>query len=250
MLVGEDYVYQTSTVTDEFGEYCFLGLNPYKTYAVYEDLDDDWIEVIYEHEGLVFTSSGQELNTGTSFLNAEEVSICGFKYEDSDLSGTIDADDGVLEGWGVDLYMLVGEDYVYQTSTVTDEFGEYCFLGLNPYKTYAVYEDLDDDWIEVIYEHEGLVFTSSGQELNTGTSFLNAEEVSICGFKYEDSDLSGTIDADDGVLEGWGVDLYMLVGEDYVYQTSTVTDEFGEYCFLTPTRHTRYTRTSMTTGSK
>ena len=44
----------------------------------------------------------------------------------------------------------------------------------------------------------------------------------------------------------------MLVGEDYVYQTSTVTDEFGEYCFLglTPTRHTRYTRTSMTTGSK
>ena len=139
MLVGEDYVYQTSTVTDEFGEYCFLGLNPYKTYAVYEDLDDDWIEVIYEHEGLVFTSSGQELNTGTSFLNAEEVSICGFKYEDSDLSGTIDADDGVLEGWGVDLYMLVGEDYVYQTSTVTDEFGEYCFLGLNPYKTYAVY---------------------------------------------------------------------------------------------------------------
>ena len=75
MLVGEDYVYQTSTVTDEFGEYCFLGLNPYKTYAVYEDLDDDWIEVIYEHEGLVFTSSGQELNTGTSFLNAEEVSI-------------------------------------------------------------------------------------------------------------------------------------------------------------------------------
>ena len=87
MLVGEDYVYQTSTVTDEFGEYCFLGLNPYKTYAVYEDLDDDWIEVIYEHEGLVFTSSGQELNTGTSFLNAEEVSICGFKYEDSDLSG-------------------------------------------------------------------------------------------------------------------------------------------------------------------
>ena len=174
-------MYQTSTVTDEFGEYCFLGLNPYKTYAVYEDLDDDWIEVIYEHEGLVFTSSGQELNTGTSFLNAEEVSICGFKYEDSDLSGTIDADDGVLEGWGVDLYMLVGEDYVYQTSTVTDEFGEYCFLGLNPYKTYAVYEDLDDDWIEVIYEHEGLVFTSSGQELNTGTSFLNAEEVSICG---------------------------------------------------------------------
>ena len=103
MLVGEDYVYQTSTVTDEFGEYCFLGLNPYKTYAVYEDLDDDWIEVIYEHEGLVFTSSGQELNTGTSFLNAEEVSISGFKYEDSDLSGTIDADDGVLEGWQSDL---------------------------------------------------------------------------------------------------------------------------------------------------
>ena len=173
-------MYQTSTVTDEFGEYCFLGLNPYKTYAVYEDLDDDWIEVIYEHEGLVFTSSGQELNTGTSFLNAGRSRSRGFKYEDSDLSGTIDADDGVLEGWGVDLYMLVGEDYVYQTSTVTDEFGEYCFLGLNPYKTYAVYEDLDDDWIEVIYEHEGLVFTSSGQELNTGTSFLNAEEVSIC----------------------------------------------------------------------
>ena len=88
--------------------------------------------MIDEHEGLVFTSSGQELNTGTSFLNAEEVSICGFKYEDSDLSGTIDADDGVLEGWGVDLDMLVGEDYVYQTSTVTDEFGEYCFLGAEP----------------------------------------------------------------------------------------------------------------------
>ena len=37
-----------------------------------------------------------------------------------------------LKDRGVDLYMLVGEDYVYQTSTVTDEFGEYCFLGLNP----------------------------------------------------------------------------------------------------------------------
>ena len=101
----------------------------------------------YEHEGLVFTSSGQELNTGTSSSTLRRSRSAASStrtatYLERSTPMTVSLKDGESTStcWS--------ESYVYQTSTVTDEFGEYCFLGLNPYKTYAVYEDLDDDSIK------------------------------------------------------------------------------------------------------
>ena len=100
--------------------------------------------------------------------------------------------------------------------------------GLDPYKKYAVYEELRDTWIEVIFKHEGLVFTSSGQELSTGTSFLNAKLGSICGMKWEDIDLSKTVKLTDIGVSGWTINLYVKSDGDWKLIACMDTDSERE----------------------
>ena len=146
------------------GKYKFCGLDPYLEYKVQEMPQSGWVEVISESGILKIPVSGGVQYNNTDFLNTRYGSICGYKYEDKDLSGTSPADT-IVAGWGVTLKMWDGDSYEIVASTVTDGTGKYCFGGLDPYKKYAVYEELRDTWIEVIFKHEGLLFTSSGQGL-------------------------------------------------------------------------------------
>jgi hypothetical protein len=223
-----DWLAQTKTVE---GKYCFKDLDPYKQYKVKEQNQNGWVEVITEHNGLVIPVSGGVQYNKTDFLNAKYGSICGIKYEDMNLDKSVNVGDKVVAGWCVTLKMWDGDSYETIASTKTDSAGMYCFKDLDPYMKYAVYEELRDGWIEVIFKNEGLVFTSSGQVLNKGTDFLNAQVGSICGTKWEDMDLGKTINAGDVPVAGWTINLYILSGSSWKQIADVKTGADGKYCF-------------------
>ncbi|MHC1681257.1 MAG: hypothetical protein AB9860_08495 [Methanomassiliicoccales archaeon] len=231
-----DYAIHMTTDTDELGEFCFEGLNPFWIYDVYEEDQIGWMHVSdpYDYEGMVSTGSGMNI-TGVDFLNAQLGCISGYKYKDVDLSSTINAGDTIVASWIITLKMWNGDSYETVTTDTTDYTGKYEFCGLNPYKTYAVYEELMFIWTEVIFQHEGLVFTSSGQTLSTGTDFLNALNIDICGYKLEDTNLDGVGDVG---IEDWRMDLWGYPNDNAWWHNPaslhmvSFTDEEGYYCFI------------------
>ncbi len=164
--------------------------------------------MIFKHEGVVFTSSGQELNKGTDFLNAQLGSICGKKWEDIDLSKTVNTGDIGVSGWTINLYVRNNGDWKLIACVDTDLNGKYCFTGLDPYQTYKVEEENPvSGWVTVITVHENVKIKTSGGKV-CGVDFLNAQLGCICGHKYWDKDYDGVYDKClDVPLSGWTIQL-------------------------------------------
>ena len=232
MWDGDSYETIASTKTDSVGMYCFKDLDPYMKYAVYEEMRDGWIEVIFKNEGLVFTSSGQTLNKGTDFLNAQVGSICGTKWEDMDLSKTINAGDIPVAGWTINLYIQSGSSWKQIADVKTGADGKYCFTGLDPYAYYKVEEDNPvEGWVSVITVHENVKIKTSGGMV-CKVDFLNAERGCICGHKYWDKDYDGVYDnCLDVPLQGWNIKLYVWENGAWVFKSEKLTDVCGLYCF-------------------
>jgi len=225
-----DWSLYLTTTTGADGSYFFANLNPYWIYDVYEETRSDWTPASPTYvRGLESEGSGQGI-PGPNFTNARNIDICGCKWEDKDLSGTISPGDVTVAGWGVTLKVWNGDSYEFLACTTTGTFGCYCFQNLNPYMMYAVYEELRDTWTEVTYKHEWLTACGSGMEI-MGQYFLNARNIDICGCKWEDKDLSGTISPGDVTVAGWGVTLKVWNGDSYEFLACTTTGTFGCYCF-------------------
>ena len=230
--------FYASTYTSADGSFCFLNLDPYLVYTVREALAPEgwmWVSPIDgEYSSLTASGSGVDI-TDVNFLNVRLGSICGYKYEDKDLSGTINTGDVTVPYWEVLLYVWNGIAYEYLDITLTGLDGKYCFTDLDPYQKYAVYESDYGYWTKKIIEHEDLVFSSSGGMIDQGTSFLNAQNINICGYKFEDLDLDGMFDWDTDVpVDYWEFDLWYLdvATQNWVWVDWAGTDANGRFCFL------------------
>jgi hypothetical protein len=227
--------------TDSEGKVCFCGLDPYLNYMVseiwqYAQSIDEWtpasplwVELV---SGVDF---GPNDEVTVDFLNAKNLNICGYKYEDTYLDGW--GGDAALQGWQIDLFGYVDwdawdyYDYEVHLTTWTDEFGNYCFEGLNPYWIYDVEEELRSDWTPYgpTYYY-GLTAEGSGDWI-CDRNFLNAENGDICGHKYWDKNADGVFNCMDVPLSGWTVKLYKWSGSSWVYMAQDLTDECGVWCF-------------------
>ncbi|HNU35851.1 MAG TPA: SdrD B-like domain-containing protein, partial [Methanomassiliicoccales archaeon] len=158
------------------------------------------------------------------FLNTEMVSICGYKYEDMDGDGILEAGDTGIAGWTIYLFEgTVEEDEKPIATTVTNCSGGYCFTGL-PAGTYTVIEEAREGWYNTTLGEVEVTLGSGG---SANINFLNTEYFDLCGYKYEDMNGDSILDDGDVPVEGW---LIQLVQDDEVIR-STSTDESGRFCF-------------------
>jgi len=226
-----DWSLHLTTTTAADGSYFFANLNPYWIYDVYEEVRDDWTSASPTYvRGLESEGSGQSI-PGVNFTNARNIDICGCKYEDVNLNGYIDCEDSKVAGWDITLKVWVDGAYRWEACTQTCYFGCYCFHNLDPYKTYAVYEEYRCGWTEVITKHEGLEACGSGMDI-MGQDFLNARNGDICGHKYWDKNADGIYDpCNETPLQGWTIKLYAWVCDGWVYCGQQKTDCCGCYCF-------------------
>ena len=230
--------------TDEDGYFCFERLNPFWDYVIEEELKDGWTAANPYYHYLYPAGSGDHI-TGIEFLNAKNISICGYKLEDIGLDGW--GCDGPVEGWQVDLYgyvdsdHLVNDDWEVHHTTTTDATGKYCFEDLDPYLYYSVSEEMRADWSPspvspILYA--GLAPNGSGENI-TGVNFLNVRNINLggpglFGYKLEDVDLDG--DGDVGVA-GWQIYLYGFENQtaweenDWSLHLTTTTGADGSYFF-------------------
>ncbi len=218
-LYKDDVLVDTAW-TDESGRFCFDQLVP-GNYNVSEVMPEGWY--FTDEQYFIFDIASGD-HEEVVFLNTEMVSICGYKYEDMDGDGILEAGDTGIAGWTIYLFEgAVGEDEKPIATTVTNGSGGYCFTGL-PAGTYTVIEEAREGWYNTS-PGEVEVTLSSGDSANI--NFLNTEYFDLCGYKYEDMNGDSILDDGDMPVEGW---LIQLVQDDEVIK-STSTDENGRFCF-------------------
>ncbi|MBV1757398.1 MAG: hypothetical protein KMY55_06075 [Dethiosulfatibacter sp.] len=142
-----EWIDDTLTAVDD-GKYCFEGLLAGE-YKVSEVLEDGWEQISptdNEHVvDLPVDASDCEAILGDdealfyNFVNAKLYEIDGYKY----LSGT----DKGLEGWLITLEKDVDGEWEEVSTTTTDEFGYYKFVGLLA-GDYRVSETLKPGWTQ------------------------------------------------------------------------------------------------------
>lgn len=272
------------TVTGTDGYYEFgiqpVGKNNNTEYQVKltEVVGEDWINT-YDGDGTAdktttFTFTQKQLTDGDifgafgatetmNFANFELFDISGYKYIDTDGSGSLEDDEtsGVV---GVRIYIDDNGEAGFQWVdgnengvwdagegdrwTVTGAGGAWSFTGLGPeYIGLKIYEDLSyndigDDYYQTVGEEGLTISTTSGQDVS-GLKFGNVEYGSISGTKFIDADgvEGGTDqtpysydpdDPEDPHAGGWTIYLYDGDPDDGgLLLDTTSTDEFGNYSF-------------------
>ena len=154
------------------------------------------------------------------FLNFQLGCIEGYKYEDMNGNGHLDAGDTPIEGWQVYLY---GPRDTLMTTTDAD--GYYRFCGLGP-GMYEVVEESRSGWIATTADSEDIQMMS-GATVRVH-DFLNFELGSICGYKFQDENSNGIWDIGEDPIEGWEIN---LMGTDGPGWTTVYTDKAGRFCF-------------------
>jgi uncharacterized repeat protein (TIGR01451 family) len=153
------------------------------------------------------------------FLNFELGEISGYKYEDMNGDGELDAGDQPIEGWAIFLSGPVSG------TTTTDADGYFEFTGLT-YGTYTVTEETRDGWVHMTPASYSVPI-SSGSCVSLDP-FLNVELSKIWGYKFEDMNSNGVWDDGEPGLPGWTIT--MIWDADPTMYT-TVTDETGYWEF-------------------
>lgn len=161
---------------------------------------------------------------GDFAVPAPRYEICGTKLH-------ADTGEG-LEGWEITLSKWDDElgDWVEYATTMTDEYGDYCFEDLLEGR-YKVEETLQDGWVQTAPAPDGFWdITLPGEQYDSEAryDFENAPLYDICGYKY-------LADTDTG-LENWVIELYAWDDEageagDWVKVDEDLTDDMGHYCF-------------------
>ncbi|MEW6552684.1 MAG: SdrD B-like domain-containing protein, partial [Actinomycetota bacterium] len=208
--------------TDENGEFSFSDLEPGK-YLVKEVLTPEQAEEWYfvvpnDGEQEVCLESGE--NEVVSFVNSPYGRIDGYKFLDEDCDGIMDRGETGIPGVRVWLWSLCGIREAW-----TDANGYFSFEGLKPgfYKVW-----LDESTVPPGHYHTTstwqFVWLCCGSDRRV--DFGNAELGSICGYKFHDRNLNGTMDCGEEGIPGVRVWLWSLLGFRQAW-----TDANGFYCF-------------------
>jgi hypothetical protein len=246
VLENEDGEEIASDITEDGGKYSFEDLVP-GTYTVREELSAEqlleWYPKnpdtgAYENIELV---CGQPIE-GLDFVNSRYLSISGTKWEDPNANGSLDGDENGVEGVTI---VCVDEDGV-EHSDVTDENGDYSITGLKP-GTYEVSEKLSEELLAewyIVYPvngtYTGIVLACDEPVIDL--DFFNNRKRSITGYKYIDSDGSGTWDpAEDEKWDGSDVPITITLYQNGLPAGTYVIDSAGgmfEFTGLIPGDYT------------
>ncbi|MEM3050397.1 MAG: SdrD B-like domain-containing protein, partial [Thermoplasmata archaeon] len=217
-------------VTDETGYFatCYRVLPG--DYVLYEVKKDGWWVTTKDSYKIVIPPSQgmfcEPHKMTFVFGNFKLGKICGYKYEDMNGNGLLDAGDRPIEGWTVWIELPWG-GYGW---TTTDENGYYEFDGLAAGWHY-VWEIIPSGWVPTSP-------TGYWAEIKSGfvvelPPFLNVKLGCVYGYKFEDMNSNGVWDEDEPPIEGWTI--YMIWDEDdTLFQTKTDEKGYYEFCGLFP----------------
>jgi SdrD B-like domain/Prealbumin-like fold domain len=193
----------------------------------------------WEHNKLtVWLEPGDQVTC--KFRNEQRSAIEGFKFEDTNFSGTWDEEQPGLEGWTITLTQKCDEQQNEQTcegmqaTAVTDEWGYYHFGNLEP-GTYIVCEEQRAGWVQTHPQTEDgcheITLDCPGS-LGRG-DFGNFKKGEVEGSKFNDVNGNSAWDENEPTLPGWTVSLYhMNEAEEWGDPIATaVTDDNGAYNF-------------------
>lgn len=211
-----------STTTDANGNYTFTGLAA-GTYTVREQISAN---VSLTVASQTVTVAADQTATAVNF--AEQPSITGTVFTDTNANGALDSGETGISGRTVFLNIdNSGQPDSSNPSTTTDANGKYSFSGLAP-GSYTVRELIGAG--TTLSTPTQSITVSGGQV----TSSVNFGEVppSIVGTVFTDVNNNGTYDAGDVGIGGRTVFLDINgSGQPGGTNTSTTTDSLGRFSF-------------------
>jgi protocatechuate 3,4-dioxygenase beta subunit len=213
-VVGQ---YQT---VDSGGIYLIGGLRP-GSYVVSESLQSGWS--LTTKNSVAFTAvSGQDVPP-INFGNFSAISISGQVFDDLNDDGQQQSGENGLAGWTVQL--LNTNNAVVKTQ-VTDQNGNYRFSNLGP-GTYRLREVTQLGWGQTTSNPADIPAISGTNDGNI--NFGDFQTANIVGFVFHDTNGNGVLDAGEGILSGWTVQLVNISTGGVV--ASMQTDSSGSYAF-------------------
>lgn len=210
-------------------------------YIIQENVPNGWSVTTTIVDGIVVSPSDQvtinviaksSTKYSVAFGNSQCFKVKGYKYNDLNGDGILDASEPGIEGWKITLlrYTDGGVTWSVYDTTYTNENGYYEFEVCESGEFKVVEED-----------RAGWIHTSSSYYTFTGESgvdqgpfkFLNFQCFYVYGYKYEDMIGNGVWDVGDTGLEGWKITLMRSTdgGATWYEYATTYTDDNGYYEF-------------------
>ncbi len=224
---------QTSMFTLSDGSYKFGNLVN-GTYNVTEETQSGFTNVTPTTVQVVIAGSDM---MNINFTNAPIITppqatfnISGFKVNDTNGDNVWQPGENGIDKWNIMLLNATTGEQIASTST--DANGFYQFMNLMP-GAYNVTEEMKDG-----FTPSGATFilvTIENRDV-TDVDFLNHATVlpttnSISGFKINDLNGNGKLDAGEKGLPGWNIRLIGIGPDTHRVKKETTTDENGFYSF-------------------
>ncbi len=230
-------------VTGQDGTYEFTNLVP-GDYIVCEMILDDndpqtppWVQTAPAANNgcYLITLVKGDNKIDNDFGNIQTAEIHGMKFHDKDADGVKDQGEEGLEGWTI---VLTLPDQSTQED-VTDQSGNYAFIGLLPGE-YTVCEVILDDnnvntppWVQTAPTDNNGCYVITLLEGNniTDKDFGNIQTAEIHGKKFYDANANGIDDNELGIAN-WQIDLSGTAINNNPVSESTNTNGSGEFWFM------------------
>lgn len=207
----------SATDTTDGNGYSFLNLVP-GFYQVREVLQSGWTALTSLFHNVTVSPGEDEQNV--NFVNFENVSVTACKKIDADGDISTTGDQTDKSGWEVTLLV---DGQASEPAQLTGRDGCYTWGDLGPGHTYGVSEATPSGWTNLTDTTHSFGSATGGSEYIF--TFVNFENVSIFGHKWNDLNRDGVWDQGEPALEGWEIN---LTGAS---SGSATTDANGEYSF-------------------
>ena len=244
---------EASTVTGSGGAYSFTGLAP-GTYRIREVLPSGstltnpavgYYDIVVQSNWQI---KGENWGNSTATVTGSG-SITGEVFSDANGSGKLDS--GEVGIPGVQVYIDINKDGVYETgepTTTTLSNGTYSFTGLAA-GTYRVHEVLlsGDKYTSPATGYFDVVL-SAGAKI-AGDNFGNTGPITLSGNVFRDLNSNGTRDSGELGLSGWVV--YVDLNNDGKFETNEnnkTTDSSGNFSFVSLKAGTYIVRVAPKSG--